>query len=47
VPWIGRVLKLALALVVAVIGVWFEAVRSTPEVKRRKRLRRRARGRVR
>jgi hypothetical protein len=40
---IVRLVKLALVLVVAAIGVWFEAVRRTPEVKRRKRLRRRAR----
>jgi hypothetical protein len=43
VPRIVRLAKLALALAVGAVGVWFEAVRRTPDVKRRKRLRRRAR----
>jgi hypothetical protein len=38
-----RLAKLALGLVAASTAVWFEAVRHTPEVKRRKALRRRAR----
>jgi hypothetical protein len=42
-----RLLKLAVAFVAGAIAVWFEAVRRTPDVKRRKRLRRRARTRVR
>jgi hypothetical protein len=35
-----RLLKLALGLVVTSLFVWFEAVRRTPEVKRRKAARR-------
>jgi hypothetical protein len=38
-----RLVKLALGLLVGAIAVWFEAVRHTPEVKRRKAARRRAR----
>jgi hypothetical protein len=38
-----RVLKLFAALVIGAIAVWFEAVRRTPEVKRRRAERRRAR----
>jgi hypothetical protein len=47
VPPIRRLLKLGLAVLGGAIAVWFEAVRATPGVKRRKRLRRRARARVR
>jgi hypothetical protein len=46
VPGIRRLLKLAFVLVASAIGIWFEAVRRTPDVKRRKRLRRRARAPV-
>jgi hypothetical protein len=46
VPPIMRLLKLAFAFVAGAIAVWLEAVRHTPDVKRRKRLRR-ARTRVR
>jgi hypothetical protein len=46
VPPVLRLLKLAAALVVGALAVWFEAVRRTPAVKRRKRLRRLARTRV-
>ena len=42
-PGLMRLLKLAVALVVGAIAVWFEAVLHTPEVKRRKAARRRAR----
>jgi hypothetical protein len=42
-----RLVKLAIAVVVGAIAVWFEAVLGTPRVKRRKRLRRRERLRVR
>ena len=42
-PRVMRIVKLALGLVVALLALWFEAVRHTPEVKRRKALRRRAR----
>jgi hypothetical protein len=38
-----RVLKLALAVVVGAIAVWFQAVLRVPVVKRRKAARRRAR----
>jgi hypothetical protein len=38
-----RLVKLALGLLAGAIAVWFEAVRHTPEVKRRKAARRRAR----
>jgi hypothetical protein len=38
-----RLAKLALGLVAAALAVWFGAVRHTPEVKRRKALRRHAR----
>jgi hypothetical protein len=38
-----RALKLALALVVGAVAVWFEAVLHTAEVKRRRAARRRAR----
>jgi hypothetical protein len=38
-----RLVKLALGLIAAALAVWFEAVRHTSEVKRRKALRRRAR----
>jgi hypothetical protein len=38
-----RLLKLAVALVVGAIAVWFAAVLRAPEVKRRKAARRRAR----
>jgi hypothetical protein len=47
VPPIRRLLKLALAVLAGAVAVWFEAVRATPATKRRKRLRRRARTRVR
>jgi hypothetical protein len=40
-----RIVKLALALVVGALAVWFEAVLRAPEVKRRKAARRRARAR--
>ena len=43
VPRLMRIVKVALGLVVALLALWFEAVRHTPEVKRRKALRRRAR----
>jgi hypothetical protein len=43
VPPVLRLLKLAAAGFVLALGVWFEAVRRTPEVKAAKRLRRRAR----
>jgi len=39
-----RVLKLAAALLLGAIAVWFDAVLHAPEVKRRKATRRRARG---
>jgi hypothetical protein len=42
-----RLVKLAVAAVAGAIAVWFEAVLRTADVKRRKRLRRRARTRVR
>jgi hypothetical protein len=38
-----RLVKLALGLVAGMLAVWFEAVRHTPEVKRRKAAKRRAR----
>jgi hypothetical protein len=38
-----RVLKLALAVVVGAIAVWFQAVLRVPAIKRRKAARRRAR----
>jgi hypothetical protein len=38
-----RVVKLAVTAVFAALYVWIEAVRSTPEVKRRKAARRRQR----
>ena len=38
-----RILKLALAVVVGAIAVWFQAVLRVPAVKRRKAARRRAR----
>jgi hypothetical protein len=38
-----RLVKLAVGLVAAALAVWFEAVRHTPEVKRRKAARRLAR----
>ena len=38
-----RILKLFAALVVGAIALWFEAVLRTPEVKRRRAARRRAR----
>jgi hypothetical protein len=40
-----RVLKLAVALIVGAIAVWFEAVLRAPEVKLRKAARRRSRAR--
>jgi hypothetical protein len=40
-----RIVKLAVALVVGALAVWFEAVLRAPEVKRRKAARRRARAR--
>jgi hypothetical protein len=43
VPRVMRTVKLALGLLVALLALWFEAVRHTPEVKRRKAARRRAR----
>jgi hypothetical protein len=42
-----RLVKVALAVVVGLIAVWFEAVLGTGRVKRRKRLRRRERLRAR
>jgi hypothetical protein len=47
VPPIMRLVKVAVAVVVGLIAVWFEAVLGTAQVKRRKRLRRRERLRVR
>jgi hypothetical protein len=47
VPPIIRLVKVALAVVVGLIAVWFEAVLGTARVKRRKRLRRRERLRAR
>jgi hypothetical protein len=41
-----RLLKLLLGSVVALLVLWFEAVRRTPEVKRRKALRRAGRRRT-
>jgi hypothetical protein len=38
-----RILKLALAIVVGAVAVWFQAVLRVPVVKRRKAARRRAR----
>ena len=46
-PPIMRLVKIAVAGVVGLIAVWFEAVLGTAKVKRRKRLRRRERLRVR
>jgi hypothetical protein len=43
VPGPMRILKLALAIVVGAIAVWFQAVLRVPAVKRRKAARRRAR----
>ena len=42
-PGLMRLLKLAAALLVGAIAVWFEAVLRAPAVKRRKAARRRAR----
>jgi hypothetical protein len=42
-----RLVKVAVAVAVGLIAVWFEAVLGTAQVKRRKRLRRRERVRVR
>jgi hypothetical protein len=38
-----RILKVALAIVVGAVAVWFQAVLHAPAVKRRKAARRRAR----
>jgi hypothetical protein len=38
-----RLLKLALGTILALLALWFEAVRHAPEVRRRKALRRRGR----
>jgi hypothetical protein len=43
VPPVGRILKLLAALLAGLVYVWGAAVRATPEVKRRKAARRRAR----
>jgi hypothetical protein len=43
VPPIVRLVKLALVAAAGALAVWFEAVRRTPEVKARKRQRRRPR----
>ena len=46
-PPIMRLVKVAVAVVVGLVAVWFEGVLGTAHVKRRKRLRRRERLRVR